>query len=139
MTNRIVKLMVLALLVMLVSVAAGTVTAQNDVAVRANVADAMIAAPMSLAQGAAIPENAVDAKAQLMVLRGGIAGWNCLPQEPAVSVFPACVASAASVALLAEQSQLKVRQYDGWLARHLLAERLRAENLYWDLWSGHGQ
>ncbi len=91
MTNRPVKFVALALLLVSVSLTAVVVIAQDDAAVQAKIDSAMSAGPMSIAQDATIFDRAFDANGKFVVLRVGTNGWYCLPDIAATpGIDPVC-------------------------------------------------
>ena len=84
MTNRILKLVVLALLVVSVILGTAIVTAQDedDPEIQAKIENAMSAAPLSIAQDATILDWTFDEEGKFVVLREGTNGWSCLPSNP---------------------------------------------------------
>jgi len=81
-TNRILKLIVLALLVASVILGTIIVTAQDDPEIQAKIDNAMSAAPLFIAQDATILDWAFDDDGKFIVLREGTNGWSCLPGNP---------------------------------------------------------
>jgi hypothetical protein len=92
MTNRILKLIALALLVVSVILGTVIVTAQDDPEIQAKIDNAMSAAPLFIAQDATILDWAFDADGNFVVLRAGTNGWTCLPDNPGTpSNDPMCL------------------------------------------------
>lgn len=82
----------IALVIATAGLATAIVTAQDNSDTQAKIEDALSAAPVSIAQNATILDWAFDADGKFVVLREGMNGWSCLPDEPTTPVKnPICL------------------------------------------------
>lgn len=76
------KALKVTLVIAAIGLAAAIVTAQDDSETQAKIANAMSAAPLSIAENATIMDHEFDAEGSIVILREGTNGWTCFPDFP---------------------------------------------------------